>query len=303
MRLSSMHYLLREGLRGIWQNRFMAVAAVGVLVSCLLLTGAAYLAVDNIDHAFEWVYEQNVVVVYMQEDVAAADLPNVSKTIEGIANVEKVDLLTKDEQLERMKGSLPEEVYAATQGKNNPLLDAFVVTMRDMEQFDATVAQLQKIARVDEVVAHPELAQTLTHARQMVLTAGSWMIGILLLVSVFIISNTIRLTVHARRLEIFIMKSVGATNRFVRLPFLVEGTVLGLVSGGLAYGVLILLYSQLISHVKGGVFLGVGVVPPSEVNFVLLWGCLLVGLCVGALGGGISIRRYLKEDSMADLQG
>jgi len=292
MRWNSFQYLLREGFRSIWQNRFMAIASIGVLVSCLLLTGGAYLTFVNIDNIFDWVYEQNVVVAFAED--GWTDTAGLQRQIEGITNVVHVEFLSKEETLQRMEDSLPAPLFESLQGENNPLQDSFVVTFRDMDKFDATLMQVEGLPGVESVSHSADLAAVLTRVRQVVLTVGGWIIVVLLLVSLFIISNTIKLTVYSRRLEIYIMKSVGATNAFIRMPFAVEGMVLGLLSGGIAYGVLYYVYTKLAENVSFGPMMGL--IPFGRVWLPLLIGFLAAGLLTGALGSVISMSKYLKTE-------
>lgn len=294
MRLSSMRYLLREGVRNIWQNRFMAVASICVLISCLLLTGGAYLVFENIDNAFKQVYEQNVVVVFAEENATEEQVRALEQQLVKIDNVQSVEYISKEETLKTYKNDIPEATYQEMQGDDNPMLDLFVVTFNDLEKFDTTLSQIEKLPTIDDISSNKSIAQTLTKVRNIVLTVAGWIIGVLLLVSLFIISNTIKLTVYSRRLEIYIMKSVGATNLFIRIPFLIEGMILGLVSGGIAYGIIYYLYDKLAGMFTfAGVF---GLVSFADVWVVILVGFLAAGVVTGMLGSAISMGRYLKRD-------
>ncbi len=297
MRFSSFRYLVREGFRNLWQNRFMAIASIGVLVSCLLLTGGAYLVFENIDHAFEWVYGQNVIVAFADPDVTDEQSAEIQEKIESITNVASVEYVSKEELMERYLDSFPEELHEDLMAEN-PLQDSFVVTFADLSKFDATVMQIKQVERIDTVEYEPEIAQVLTKVRQVVLAVGGWIIGLLLLVSLFIIANTIKLTVYNRRLEIYIMRSVGATSGFIRFPFVVEGMMLGLISAGLSYGLLYLVYSQLAKLFTFSNYFKL--ISFSSVWLVLLLGFLIGGVITGVLGSVISMRKYLKEESNPD---
>ena len=147
MRWSSFQYLLREGFRSIWHKRFMAAASIGVLVSCLLMTGGAYLTFVNIDNIFNWVYEQNVVVAYVDDEYTSVQTETLGVQIENITNVAAVEFLSKDDTLNRLQDSLPESLFQSLQGENNPLQDSYIVTFRDLAKFDATLMQLEALDR------------------------------------------------------------------------------------------------------------------------------------------------------------
>ena len=295
MRFSSLRYLIKEGFRSLWQNRFMAIASIGVLVSCLLLTGGAYLVFVNIDSAFDWVYGQNVVVAFARGDCTEEETAALMDKLKGLSNVTDVTFVSKEESLEKYKDSIPAATYQDMQGENNPMPDSYVVTFGDLTEFDATLAQIQQIPEVEDVSYNADIAATLTRVRHIILVVGGWIILMLLLVSLFIIANTIKLTVYNRRLEISIMKSVGATNAFVRIPFVVEGMVLGLIAGGLAYGILYFLYTKLSEMFHFGSMMQ-GLVSFSSVWWIVLVGFLGIGVLTGMAGSAISIRKYMKEE-------
>lgn len=293
MRFNTLRFLIREGFRGLVKNWFMSAASILVLVSCLLITGCSYLVFENIDHGFAWAYQQNVVVAYAQEGTPAEDLKTLETELKDIQNVSSVEFESKEELLTRYEeelGSLLEDLE-----EDNPLPDTFVIHFKDLKLFDKTVAEIAKLDGIDAVDYDRALSESLVQVRTLVLTVGSWVIALLLLVSLFIIANTIKLTVYSRRLEIFIMRSVGATQWFIRFPFMVEGVILGLFAGGVAYGLVFGLY-QLV----GGMFdfgNSFQLISFGMVWWKLLLGFLAGGVVTGLLGSCISITRYLKEQT------
>ena len=294
MNVSSIRYLIREGFRSIWQNALMDAASVGVLVSCLFITGGAYLVFANLNSAFDWVYSQNVVAVYAEPNCKTPQLLDIQLALEALDNVKNVELVTREEMLEKHSGDLPEELYESFQGENNPMPDTFLVTVEDLEQYEKTVSRIRAVDNVEDISYNGDLAATLTTIRSTVFSIGGWVIALLLLVSLFIISNTIKLTVYNRRLEVRIMKSVGATNAFIRIPFIVEGILLGLVSAAAAYGILYYVYGRLASMFTFGM-MG----QPDAFGthaLILMAGFAAAGVLIGAGGSAISVSRYLKEE-------
>lgn len=295
MKLSAMRYLTREGLRNVWQNRFMSVASVAVLAACLLLTGLSYLALANVERAFKWVYGQNMVVVFAKTDCTDEQITAMGDALKALENVEKTEFLSKEETLEKYKDSLPEETYASLQGEDNPMPDAYLVTFRDLENFDETVAQIKAIDGVDDASYDGNIAATLRTVRRIALEVGLGVVVLLLVVSLFIIANTIKLTVYNRRLEIYIMRSVGATGAFIRVPFMVEGMTLGILSGGVAFFFVWLLYVKLLGLLPQTTTL-FSLVPFKEVWSVLIVGFLVIGMLTGMLGSAIATGKYLHKE-------
>ncbi len=293
MRAHDIRYLTAEGFRNTWHNRFMALASVGVLVCCLLLTGFAYMVFVNINHLFQSAVEQNVVAVFLDPELETEAVQSVGDELKKMDNIAKVDFVSKDEMLERYKEELSKESYEDLK-QNNPMPDSYFVSLKDLEKFDPTMKALESLNGVEDVNYDGDLAQMLTNVRNLVLGIGGTVILVLLVVSLFIISNTIKLTVHNRRLEIYIMKSVGATDSFVRFPFVVEGMVLGLFAGALSYGLLYLLYSLLVRNVFTGVLWSL--VPFNAVWMPVLVGFMVGGILIGMSGSAISMRRYLRQE-------
>ncbi len=304
MKLSSLGYLIREGLRNIKQNSFMAVASVLVLISCLLLSGAAYLTFVNVDELFNWADSQNIAVVWVKENTDDATVDALGATLGSMANIESVTPITKEETLQNYSNIVPEATFESLQGENNPMLDAFEITFRDLTLMDQTIAEIETLADVDDVSYDMDIREMLVGIRDAVMKIGGAIILMLLAVSLFIISNTIKLTVYSRRLEIGIMKSVGATRSFIRLPFMVEGMVLGFSAGLLSFGLLYLVYTRLSTVVTIGQirFVSMNIMGLSDLMPVwaeLLVGFLIIGTLTGMLGSGISISRYLKEGGVS----
>ena len=295
--IDNFKYLFKEGVRNIWSNRTMSLASVGVLVSCLFLTGAAVLFSMNINAAMKTVEGTNSVKVYMDEGLPVLSAVKAGEEIKKLDNIADCKFIPKDEAIEKVMGMLGEKdatILTGMTGKENPLPDAYQVSFKDLSKYKDTVSKIRKISGVESINDYSDIAAKLTKLDRMVTTGGFWIILILSLVSLFIISNTIRVTMFSCRLEINIMKSVGATNWFVRVPFIVEGVVIGLISGAVASGILYLVYGKLtrmLTSITLFQTVSINSLSASLTGIFLLAGCFF-----GALGGLISIGRYLKKE-------
>lgn len=295
MKLHEIQYLVKEGGRNAWQNRLMALASVGVLVCCLLLTGFAYLVFVNVDQMFQNAYEQNVMAVYLDASQTDEQVTAIGLTLNNMSNVAQVEYLSKEDFLAQYAGSLESETMDSFMGDNNPLPDTYIVSMANLELFQQTLDEIAAIPGVEEVSYDADTAETLTAVRRVVLAVGGSVIVVLLIVSLFIIVNTIKLTVHNRRLEIYIMKSVGATDGFVRFPFVVEGLLVGVTAGSIGYGLIALLYHTVVKNFAFENPL-LQLVPFSSQWLPLLLCFLGGGVLVGICGSVISMSKYLKQE-------
>ena len=291
MKLRQFFHLIREGLRNTWQNRVMASASVGVLICCLMLTGFAYLIYVNVEAVFYYAVDQNTVAVFLEEDLTDAEVEKVGVRLESLKNVNIKEFISKEEFMDRFGDDLTEGIVDSYQGDKNPMPNAYMITMKDLDLFQQTLKEVQSIPGVEEASYDAGVASTLSQVRKVVLAIGGGIIGVLLVVSLFIIVNTIKLTVYNRRLEIYIMNSVGATDGYVRFPFVVEGLLLGVVAGGIGYGLISLLYRALADNLTT-----FKLVPFGQQWLPLLVCFLAGGMLVGVCGSAISIRKYLKQE-------
>ncbi len=287
-------YLVKEGFKNVYANRIMSIASVCVLVSCLVMTGAAVLFSMNIQNTVNEVEKTNETSVYIMKDRTELEAVQIGKEIEKIENVDKAVYVPGKEAVEKYRSTLGEQLFDRIKDKN-PLSDAFRVSFKDLSKYDETVAKIKALNGVQSVADRREFARKLSKVSSLVSLVSACIVGALIIVSLFIIANTIRTTMYSRRFEISIMKSVGATNMFVRMPFLVEGMVIGFISAAISMGVLALLYRAAVGVLER-TSLGIEAIPFTSVILPLAAAFVLTGVLVGFFGGFISIRKYLKKE-------
>lgn len=296
MKGTSLKYLTHEGFRNVWVNRLMSLASVTVLMACLIIMGAGIMIYFNINNVVDKVQSQNVVMVYVADDASEDETTQIGTSLKGISNVESCEFVPKEvafqEQIQSMGGDA-----ALFEGFDEiPLPDAYKVTVKDLSQFENTVSQIKQINKVDSVRENSDLASKLLSLRHAVSIVSVGLVVMLFLVAFFIISNTIRITMFSRKLEISIMKAVGATNWFIRWPFMIEGMILGTISGIVSLGVLWGLYA-----VAEKVFaqtlslIGFSLVPFSAYWWQILLVFVAIGLFTGGFGSLVSMAKYLEE--------
>ena len=296
---SSFRYLFKEGFRNTWSNRMMSIASICVLMSCLVLIGCASMIFLNIESLLGRIEEENVVMVYIQDDTSDADITAMDTQLKGLDNVKEVEFVPKEDawadQLSTMEEAQAQ--FFTEISSDIPLPDAFKVTVDDLTYFDQTVSQIEQLDHIDTIRENKGLAQKLVTIRHGVEVISIVIVAVLLAISVFIISNTIKLTVYSRRLEISIMKSVGATNSFVRLPFVVEGMILGIISGVISLGLVWAFYefaihqfSDLLSSLQ------LDALNFADYALPMLGIFIAIGIVTGVGGALISMGRYLNRE-------
>lgn len=297
MKIYSLGYLLKEGIRSLWTNRTMTLASVCVLISCLLLTGTAVLFSMNIATAMKDVENSNSITVYLDDNLPALKAVEVGEQLRQLDNIATCDYVPKDEALKDILEGMGDEgsVFEGLTGSDNFLPDAYHISFEDISKYDETIAAIESLEGVNKYTDYSEIIDRLNSIDNMVRIFGVVVVAVLGVVSLFIIANTIKVTMFSRRLEISIMKSVGATDMFVRIPFIVEGMLIGLISSLLSTLIIGLAYVRIMDAIVNVIPFFTPVV--MDTFFWPMMGCfVLAGLLFGMMGGLISIRRYLKHE-------
>ena len=297
MKWSSFQYLTKQGLHNLRANRLMSLASIGVLTACLLLTGIAGLFSANVNSLVEYLGDQNETVVYLDQGLSDEELASVDQTLRSMPGLAAVTYVSQEEVLETYMSEYADLFNDFEE--DNPFHANYRVVLEDLNQLDEMIAQLEQIDGVYSVSAPTQLSSVFLTIQRAVTYAGWALVAVLALVSVVVISNTIRLTVFARRKEINIMKYVGATNGFIRWPFFVEGTSVGLISGLLAAGLVIGAYALVVNRIGAmsgfwGPILGSCLLSVGQVWPVVLGAFLIFGVVIGSIGTATSIRKYLE---------
>ncbi len=287
MKLNRFNYLMTQGVKNIFTHGFMSFASITIIIACLLIMGSFSLLTLNIDANIDRLQNQNEVIAYvdetLSEDEARAIVPNVAT----------VEFVTREQAMQTFEAEYDSDLFDNIDA--SVFRHRYVVTLDDLSLMKDTQAALKNVDGIADVTAHLDYAENFITFRNIVSVVSVVLIVILIAVSLFIMTNTIKLATFGRREEIAIMKMVGATNGFIRLPFVVEGLVLGLVGGLVAFLLQWGLYSLIVSKIMSTMAAGIiTVLPFASVALPLLLVFLGVGVLVGVFGGLTAIRNYLK---------
>ena len=294
MKKNNIGYLLREGFRGIFRHGFRSVTSICVTVACLLIMGTFSLVLYNLHNMVVDLERENQILVYIDENYSTAEAKSVGSQINMISNVRNAEFVSRQKALddfvdEQQDARLFDGLDASV------LRDRYVVTLEDSSLIKQTVEEIKKIDGVDDVNAHYEIANGFQMVQRVMNIASGIIIAVLFVVSLFIISNTVKLSMYDRKEEIAIMKMVGATNSFIRLPFVVEGLILGLFGSLIGFFLQWGLYDFLQSSItKVDTLKLFQIVPFADVVELVAIVYAIAGLAVGVLGGLLSIRKFLK---------
>lgn len=294
MKKNNIGYLLREGFRGVFLHGFMSFAAVCVTVACLIIMGTFSLVLYNVHVMIVDLEKENQVLVYIDEDYSEAEAKSVGSRINLISNVHEAKFVSREQALDNFLGKQSDTT--AFNGVDASILrDRYEVTVEDNSLLEQTVAEIEKIDGVAEVNAYYEIANGFQSLQKVLNIASMVIIIVLFVVSLFIISNTVKLAMYSRSEEIAIMKMVGATNSFIRLPFVVEGFILGMLGAVIAFFLEWGLYDFLQAKIAVVDTLRLfQIVPFAEVIELVAISYALTGFAVGVVGSLLSIRKFLK---------
>ena len=299
MSARSGRYLIGEGFKNVWVNRLMSFASIGVLVACMLIMGVALCLTRNINEYLGTLSEQDVVMVYYADDLDEAAAKALSDKIGKMDNVADAIFKPKGPALDSLLASLnlseDQQTLFTEYLDGNPLPDGTEVHITDLEKMEATIKKLKAVKGVASVHYDADITKRITDIRNVVTIVSAGLMILLLIIAAVIVCNTIRITMFSRKLEISIMKAVGATDRFVRAPFLVEGALLGLFaaifSTGLLYGVYTVAVVKAAEALDGFVL-----VPFRELALPLFGVFALIGIVIGLLGSYFTIAKYLRKE-------
>ena len=296
MKWNTIKYLFKEGILGLWKNRLMALASAGTIVLCLLILGMSYSIAKNIDYIMHQVETQLGISAYVNEDLEEERLKEIQKRINSIEHISEVKYVSKEEALKTFAQGQENDVLFEQFKNDNPLPASFEIKVDEIENQEQVVQKLSEIPEL-QVEYFKNESKIFMNVNKSIQLVSTVIISCLVVIALLLITNTIKLTVYVRRREINIMKYLGATDAFIRLPFVVEGVLIGLI------GCLIPIYAiqkgyQFLIEIMGdslGSFMGgMQLVPSVQIMQGLIPIFMLIGIGIGMIGSIIAIRKHLK---------
>ena len=287
-------YFAHEGLSNMFSHGFMSFAAIGITVACLLIMGTFTLVAVNANGLLEDLEQENEILAYVDDTYTEAQAKALQKKLEAIPNVTSATYISKQEATKDFAAKYPDE--ALFQGLDPEIFrDRYAIKVADLEQQGQTVEQVEALEGIAKVNAHEEIAGGFVTVRNVATVVCVALIAILFVVSVFIISNTIKLTTFDRRDEIAIMRMVGATNGFIRWPFVYEGFLLGFLSAAIAFFLQWGLYAAVAQGVDTNDTLQLIHIIPFQQLWPAVAGIFAAAGIVIGVGGSLSaIRKFLQ---------
>lgn len=293
MKLNRFNYLVAQGVKNIFTHGFMSFASVTIIIACLLIMGSFSLLTLNIDKNIDRLQNQNEVIAYVDDSLSEDEARAIEPKIAALDNVDSVTFVTREQAMQTFTAEYDSDLFDNIDA--SVFRHRYVVTLEDLSLMKDMQSALKNIDGIADVTAHLDYAENFVTFRNIVSVVSVVLIVILIAVSLFIMTNTIKLATFGRREEIAIMKMVGATDSFIRLPFVVEGFILGFLGAVIAFFLEWGLYNFIESKIGVVDTLQlIQVVPFTEVVELVAVAYALTGFAVGVVGSLLSIRKFLK---------
>lgn len=298
MKHSIIGYLLNEGFRNVFHNKKSSGASLAIMCATMLIFGLFFMIIENLNNAVETLETQQGMQVFINKEASESQILQIEDQIKAIDGVNTVTYVSKQEALNQTKEKLKnKQALIAGWDEDNPFRASYMVTLTDLKQSSKVQEEIKQIDNVADISSRDDTINGLVSIANGVRIVSAVILTLLILISVFIIANTIKLTVHARRKEISIMKYVGATDSFIRWPFIIEGIIIGIIAALISILVLGVAYSVIASKLSGAMVLNkmsMSLLTFSDMTTLLIVVYLTLGIGIGAIGSAISMRKYLQ---------
>ena len=297
MRYNVFSYLIKEGFKSTFKQKKMTSASIIIMCATMFIFGLFFVIGENVNSVITQLESQQGIQIFIDEDATNEEIESLGNQIRNINGVNRVTFVSKEDALNSMKTTLGDESLFEGWDEENPFPASYFVTLTDLSLNEQVQSEVLALDNVDEIASENTTINRLRGLANGIQITTIVILALLIIISIFIIAYTIKLTVHARRREISIMKYVGVTNSFIRGPFIVEGVIIGVISAIITLVILGLAYNGVMGSIGESVLIqemGFGLLSFSEMFYLVLTVYLVLGVGIGVLGSVISMRKYLK---------
>ena len=298
MKHNVLGYLLGEGFRNVFNNKKSSGASLAIMCATMLIFGVFFIIVQNINNMVTSLEEQQGMQIFIKKEATEAQIEQIGEQIKALDGINTITFVSDVDALNTVKEKLKDkQALLSGWDESNPFRASYVITLTDLKLSSSIQDEIWKIDNIYSIESRDDTINALVSIANGVRIVSAAILILLILISIFIIANTIKLTVHARRKEISIMKYVGATDGFIRWPFIIEGILIGIMAALLSIGLLTIIYSLIVNSVSQSTMLqkiGVNLLSFGNMLNILIIVYLILGIGIGTLGSSISMRKYLK---------
>lgn len=299
MKYNVLSYLIKEGFRSVFKNKKATIASLGTMCATMFIFGIFFALGENINFFVDGIQQDQAIRVNIDKTATEEEIETLKEEIKKIpgVNSEKIELQTQEEAMDSMKERFGDKAYLLDTYEAQIFSKGYIVRLTDLELNTQVQDAIMKLENVSSITNENATVNMLISVAKGIRYVTLALLVLLIIISIFIISNTIKLTVHARRKEISIMKYVGATNSFIRFPFVIEGIIIGLVAGAITILLLGLCYNAIMpafASTEASINMGINIVSFADLFTSIVTVYLILGIGIGVIGSSISMKKYLE---------
>ena len=291
--IDSLFFLIKSAFKNVFKNWLLTIASVSILAVCLVVLGSVMLIIGNINIFIDEIGDESQIVLYIEEDLTVDEITNINNSLHAISNIGNINYKSNSIILEEYMDSLGEDAWLFEDLEADTFRNSFVFNIKDIEKFDQTIYEVEKIEGIATIKERRDLVQRIVDIKEVLMFLSFWIIAIFLIISLVIITNSVKVSVYAKKQEIWLMKYVGATDAFIEAPYFLEGIIIGLVAGVVAILTQVYVYNQVLSPILSDL----GFINPIQINSVMsiiVIGFIIAGAVVGTIGSAYPVKKYLN---------
>ncbi|MBE6890880.1 MAG: FtsX-like permease family protein [Ruminococcaceae bacterium] len=291
--IDSLFFLIKSAFKNVFKNWLLTIASVSILAVCLVVLGSVMLIIGNINIFIDEIGDESQIVLYIEEDLTVDEITNINNSLHAISNIGNINYKSNSMILEEYMDSLGEDAWLFEDLEADTFRNSFVFNIKDIEKFDQTIYEVEKIEGIATIKERRDLVQRIVDIKEVLMFLSFWIIAIFLIISLVIITNSVKVSVYAKKQEIWLMKYVGATDAFIEAPYFMEGIIIGLVAGVVAILTQVYVYNQVLSPILSDL----GFINPIQINSVMsiiVIGFIIAGAVVGTIGSAYPVKKYLN---------
>ncbi len=291
--IDSLFFLIKSAFKNIFKNWLLTIASISILTVCLVVLGSVMLIIANINIFIDEVGDESQIVIFIEEDLSVDEVTRINNELHAISNIGNINYKSNQMILEEYMDSLGEDAWLFEDLEAETFRNSFVFNIKDIEKFDQTIYEVEKIEGIAKIKERRDVVQRIVDIKEVLMFLSFWIVAIFLIISLVIITNSVKISVYAKKQEIFLMKYVGATDAFIEAPYFLEGIIIGLTAGVIAILSQIYVYNQVLAPILSDL----GFIKPLQINSVMsviIIGFIIAGAVVGTVGSAYPVKKYLN---------
>ena len=291
--IDSLFFLIKSAFKNVFKNWLLTIASVSILAVCLVVLGSVMLIIGNINIFIDEIGDESQIVLYIEEDLTVEEITAINDSLHAISNIGNINYKSNAMILEEYMDSLGDDAWLFEDLEADTFRNSFIFNIKDIEKFDQTIYEVEKIDGIATIKERRDLVQRIVDIKEVLMFLSFWIVAIFLIISLVIITNSVKISVYAKKQEIWLMKYVGATDVFIEAPYFLEGIIIGLTAGAIAILAQIYVYNQVLSPILSDL----GFINPLQLNSVMsiiVIGFIITGAVVGTIGSAYPVKKYLN---------